>query len=185
MVRSARILLADDEEDFLKYTATLFENEGYECDCVTDGTSAVDMLRRQRYDAVISDIRMPGNPDLKLAREASAIQSDVAVIIVTAYPSTDTAIRAVELPVSAYIEKPVEFQDLLSRVHDAIIAARERREGLVCGTGDCRKAGWFYQVLSGVVDELRASKSAFKSRRLWRLRTRVETILKRLKSEMH
>jgi DNA-binding NtrC family response regulator len=185
MAKGARILLADDEEDFLRYTAALFQKEGYECDCVTDGYSAVEKLKKRRYDAVISDIRMPGNADLRLARETARLQDGVPVILVTAYPSTDTAIPAVSLPVKAYVEKPVEFGDLLATVDGAILESRGLREAGVCSPGRCDRTGWFVKVLSAIADDLMASRSAFRSRRLGQLRNRIEETVKQLKSELH
>jgi DNA-binding NtrC family response regulator len=182
----ARILLADDEEDFLKFTATLLEKEGYTCDCVTDGATAVELLRTRRYDAVISDIRMPGNPDLRVVREANELQDGVPVILVTAYPSMGTAKRAVELPVTAYVEKPVEFQELLSKVRGAILTSYERRraEG-DCRLGRCGILDRMFQAISEAVEDLRATKPAFKSKRIGRTREKLEVILKKLKSSLH
>ncbi len=184
-VTRARILLADDEEDFLRFTANLFEKEGYECDCATDAPSAIEKLEQRRYDAVISDIRMPGNDELKLVRETARIQKGVPVILVTAYPSMDTAVPAVELPVRAYVEKPVEFRELLTRVDGAILESRDSKRAKGCTTDPCDRTGWFVQLLSTVSDELQASKSAFKSKRLGRLRVSIERIVEQLKSEMN
>ena len=181
MAENSRILLADDEEDFLKYTATLLEKEGFECDCAADGAMAVAMLRDYRYDAVISDIRMPGNADLKLAREVDRLQRGVPVILVTGYPSMDTAVRAVELPVVAYVEKPVEFDELLFKVKNAIMATHGKTDG--CQPGRCRKVEKLQQVLCETAAELESTRSAFKSRRLGRLRTRLEAIVRQVKSE--
>ncbi len=180
-----RVLIADDEEDFLRFTASLFEKEGYECDCATDAHSAIEKLKQRRYDAVISDIRMPGNDDLKLVRETARIQEGVPVILVTAYPSMDTAIPAVELPVRAYVEKPVEFRELLTRVDDAILESRDSKRTEGSATDPSDRTGWFVELLSTVSDELQASKSAFKSKRLGRLRARIERIVEQLKSEMN
>ena len=182
MAEGVSILLADDEEDFLRYTATLFEKEGYRCDCVADADKALARLKEHRYDAVISDIRMPGNGDLRLVRETARLQVGVPVILVTAYPTIDTAVPAVSLPVKAYVEKPVEFRSLLSTVNAAILEARDHSGA--GGWFESRRdtLGWFVQVLSSIVDELVASKSAFKSKRLGRLRSKIERTIRDLKS---
>jgi DNA-binding NtrC family response regulator len=185
MAKGARILLADDEEDFLRYTATLFEKAGYHCDCVMDAPAAIHKLRERRYDAVISDIRMPGNSDLALARETARLQHGVPVILVTAYPSMDTAIPAVSLPVKAYVEKPVEFGDLLATVDGAILESRGLRDAPACRPDACGRMGWFIQVLAAIADELTASKKSFKSKRLRRLRTRIENTVKQLRSGLN
>ena len=56
-----RILIADDEQTFLEAVADYLEDEGYECDCAPDGTTAAEKLQQNQYDVLISDIRMPGN----------------------------------------------------------------------------------------------------------------------------
>lgn len=186
VAKNGRILVADDEEDFLKFTASLLKKEGYECDCVVDGSEAVEMLRKRRYDAVISDIRMPDNPDLRLAREVQKLEDDVPVIIVTGYPSMDTAVRAVELPVVAYVEKPVEFSELLLKLKSAILLKHGRRamsEAKDCQRGDCGQLNKLLEVLTETADELKSTKSAFKSKRLGRLRARLESVVKQLMSE--
>jgi DNA-binding NtrC family response regulator len=183
-----RILLADDEEDFLRYTAALFEREGYACDCAKDAPTAVQMLRARRYDAVISDIRMPGNSDLRLAREAPDVQADIPVILVTAYPSMDSAVRAVELPVRAYVEKPVEFRELLSKVRDAILETRAQKQAVEsedCRLGRCGKLDQVFRILSETAVELRSTKKAFKSKKIGRLRQRIEAFIDRLKTELN
>jgi DNA-binding NtrC family response regulator len=185
MVDGAWILLADDEEDFLRYTATLFTKKGYRCDCVKDASAAVNKLKRRRYDAVISDIRMPGNDHLEVARETARLQDGVPVILVTAYPSMDTAVPAISLPVRAYVEKPVEFRDLLATVDSAILEARAARGRILCTADACGRMGWFIQVLSTIAEELSASKNAFKSKRLGRLRLKIDKTVRQLKSGLN
>lgn len=188
MGENGRILIADDEEDFLKYTAGLFEKVGYACDCVLDAPSAVQMLRQRRYDAVISDLRMPGNSDLRLAGETAKVQRGVPVILVTAYPSMRSAVQAIELPVSAYVEKPVEFGELLSKVRAAIQESRRRPpapDENICRVGRCGRLDTVFQILSDTVSELRSTKSAFKSKRIGRLRRKIEEFIGQLKSELN
>jgi DNA-binding NtrC family response regulator len=185
MAKGARILLADDEEVFLRYASALFQKAGYECDCVKDASDGVANLKKHRYDAVISDIKMPGNNDLKLVRETARLQDGVPVILVTAYPSTDTAIPAVSLPVKAYVEKPVEFEELLSTVDGAILESRTYRQASACTPGQCDRMGWFVKVLATIAEELAASRSAFRSRRLGLLRRKIEVTVKQLKSGLN
>ena len=59
-----RILLADDEETFLSSTADLLRKEGFECDTVQDGASALARASENNYDLLVTDLEMPGNADL-------------------------------------------------------------------------------------------------------------------------
>lgn len=114
-----RILLADDETTFLNSTADLLRREGFECETVSDGFGALARVDEAAFDLLISDLEMPGNEDLELVRRVAERAGGLPIIIVTGYPSTRSAIAAVELPVCAYLVKPVAFADLLSRVDTA------------------------------------------------------------------
>src|SRR5262245_20450522 len=117
---AARILIADDEETFLHSTADLLRKEGFECDCVSTADEAVTSLTRQQYDLLIADIRMPGNPNLEMVRGLAAGAGNLPVILVTGYPSLQSALDAVRLPVIAYLVKPFEFEELRSEVERAV-----------------------------------------------------------------
>ncbi len=120
MVESKRILIADDEESFLYSTADILRREGYECGCATDARTATDMLGRENYDLLIADIKMPGNSDLEFISALPKIAEGMPVILVTGYPSLNSAIESVQLPVVAYLVKPFELNELLVRVKDVI-----------------------------------------------------------------
>jgi DNA-binding NtrC family response regulator len=122
-----RILIADDENTFLTATAQLLRNEGFECDCAKDATEALERLPEKSYDLLIADIKMPGNSKLELIKQLSQVAPAVSIILVTAYPSQRTAIEAVQLPVAAYLVKPVDFPELLQKTKSAIKMSRFRK----------------------------------------------------------
>lgn len=111
-----RILIADDEEIFLHSTADLLRREGYECDCVPDAESAIARLHDGQYDLLIADIKMPGNPELELVHKLPTLAPGLPAILVTGYPSLRSAIQSVQLPVVAYLIKPVDLDTLLTHV---------------------------------------------------------------------
>ncbi|KKK96934.1 hypothetical protein LCGC14_2657790 [marine sediment metagenome] len=120
MLCTSRILIADDEPMFLETTAELLGYRGYECDCARDASEAAELLGRQRYDLLISDIKMPGNSNLEFINSLKKIAKGMPVILVTAYPSIESAIESIHLPVVAYLRKPVEFDELLSKVEEGL-----------------------------------------------------------------
>jgi DNA-binding response OmpR family regulator len=127
MTDKGRILLADDEVTFLSSTAELLRREGYECVTVADGAAALAEARQGGYDLLITDLEMPGNSDLELVRRIAEESGGLPVIILTGYPSVRSAIACVELPVAAYLVKPVLFPELLSRVENAVRRFRSYR----------------------------------------------------------
>ncbi|MFQ5849808.1 MAG: response regulator [Candidatus Binatia bacterium] len=124
MAELGRILIADDEESFLQSTADLLRREGYECSCALSAKTAAEMLGKEDYDLLIADIKMPGNPDLELIRELPRDAKGMPVILVTGYPSVKSAVQAIQLPVVAYLIKPVDFSDLLAQVQSAVKYSR-------------------------------------------------------------
>ena len=120
MSEAGRILLADDEPTFLNATADLLRAEGYECVTVLDGEGALEAIATRGFDLLITDLEMPGNADMKLVREVSERSGGLPVIILTGFPSVRSAVACIELPVAAYLTKPVAFPELLERVRRAV-----------------------------------------------------------------
>jgi DNA-binding response OmpR family regulator len=145
MTDCGRILLADDEETFLHATADLLRREGYACECVGDGESALKKIDAERYDLLIADILMPGNPQLELVRQIGERAPGMPIILVTAYPTLGSAISSVGLSVSSYLIKPVEWDDLKAavaraigdrRLYDAVATMSSRLEQWKTGLTD-------------------------------------------------
>lgn len=110
------ILIADDEETFAASTAKLLERDGYRCDCAADGVEAAAKLRAGCYDVLIADVCMPGNHGLELVKTAQQLPRVTPVILVTGFPSLESAIPSVHLPVIAYLIKPVDLTQLQEQV---------------------------------------------------------------------
>lgn len=114
------ILIADDDPTFAESTADLLRERGYSVDTAPDAPAAMAAVRSGSYDLLISDLEMPGNEGLRLVREVAAEVGGLPVIILTGLPTTESAIASIELPVSAYLLKPVHLPDLLERTATAI-----------------------------------------------------------------
>lgn len=121
---TGRIVIADDEQTFLTATAQLLRNEGFECDCAENADQVLEKLSKKTYDLLIADIKMPGNTNLELIRRLAQTAPAVSIILITAYPSQQTAIEAVRLPITAYLVKPLDFPQLLQKTKSAIKISR-------------------------------------------------------------
>ncbi len=120
MTDLGRILIADDQESFLAATVEILREEGYECNCAPDSASAIKMLESAEYDLLISDIKMPGNENLEFIQGLPQVAEGLPVILVTGYPSLQTAIQSIQLPVVAYLLKPFDYDELLKQVRNSI-----------------------------------------------------------------
>ena len=119
VAEAPRVLLADDEETFRRSTARLLEQEGYQCDCAQDSQEARRVLTKE-HDVLISDIRMPGNMQFEFLREVRSRFPLLPIVLVTGYPSVQTAVESLRLSFTDYLLKPVEWPDLRRAVADAI-----------------------------------------------------------------
>ncbi len=126
MTEQGRILIADDEETFLLSTADLLRKEGYLCDCAEDSESALKLIEQNQYDLLIADIKMPGNSDLEFIHELPEKVRGLPVILVTGYPSLKSAIQSVQLPVFAYLVKPINIDELIKHVRSSMKRAQVR-----------------------------------------------------------
>ena len=126
-----RILIADDEPELLRALSRLLRGSGYEVDTAANGHDALSSIARTTYDAVLSDIAMPGLDGIELLKALEEQRSDVPVILVTGAPAVETAIEALEHGAYKYLLKPVDPERLEEVVQKAVQLsqmARIRRE---------------------------------------------------------
>ncbi len=119
IAEAPRILLADDEETFRRSTARLFEQEGYRCDCAQDSQEAGRLLTKE-HDVLISDIRMPDNLQFEFLRDIRSRFPMLPIVLVTGYPSVQTAVESLRLSFTDYLLKPVDWPDLRRAVDEAV-----------------------------------------------------------------
>ncbi|MGQ9662039.1 MAG: sigma-54-dependent transcriptional regulator [Kiritimatiellia bacterium] len=116
----ARILVVDDEPSVLSVLSTLLRGEGYDVVPALGGEKARDLLDTQTFDLMISDIRMSPVNGMDLLRLVNKEQKSMAVIMLTAYGSVETAIEAMRLGAFDYITKPFKVDELLITVQRAL-----------------------------------------------------------------
>lgn len=121
------ILLADDDASYAATMAELLRAEGYDVTVASTGDEAVNAASERQFDLLLADLEMPGNEDLALVRSVARTHGNLPIIIVTGYPSIRTTMACIELPVSAYLLKPVVFEELLQRVQAAVTRYRAWR----------------------------------------------------------
>jgi DNA-binding NarL/FixJ family response regulator len=118
--RAPRILLADDQPVYLAEMAVLLRVAGYDCQCLSDPRQIEHELASGTVDVLVADIRMPGNFNLELAQRVRGGQNPPAVILMTGFPTLETAISSIKLKISAYLVKPFGYEELLTEVQAAL-----------------------------------------------------------------
>jgi DNA-binding NtrC family response regulator len=109
-----RILIVDDEENARLGLSKLLSQEGYDVDLAANGTEALEILRRQRVNLVISDINMPDMNGIMFLREISRHFPSTNVIMITAYGGVESYLEAMNLGAFEYLHKPLRIAELRS-----------------------------------------------------------------------
>ena len=115
----AKVLLVDDEEDFLSTLAERLEARGLKVNTATSGEQAVANAEKERFDLIVLDLAMPGMNGFETLQRIKAMQPDAEIMILTGQGSIKTSIEAMKLGAEDYLEKPVNISDLLDRIRDA------------------------------------------------------------------
>ena len=108
-----RILVADDDDGVLSVFRSALETKDYVVDTAFSGTGAIEHMDKHSYDAIISDIDMPGMDGIALLKAVRERDLDVPVILATGRPEVETAVRAIEYGAMRYLSKPVKVKSLL------------------------------------------------------------------------
>ena len=91
---NGKILLVDDEKDLLEWLSIVLTKEGYSVKCVTCGEDALEMFKKEQFDMLITDIRMSPMTGIELLRQVKNYNPEVIVLMITAYASVETAVKA-------------------------------------------------------------------------------------------
>jgi EAL domain-containing protein (putative c-di-GMP-specific phosphodiesterase class I) len=135
----ARVLVVDDDLVVIKALCRLLTRDGIEAVPVGTADEAIRAAREEEFDAILSDIRMPGMDGLELMRSVRSFDLDIPIILLTGEPSIDTAQRAVELGAFRYLTKPPKRTELVEAIKRAAFAHRmatlKRRALALAGGG--------------------------------------------------
>ncbi|MGA3116852.1 MAG: sigma-54 dependent transcriptional regulator [Syntrophobacteraceae bacterium] len=130
MTDQVSMLIVDDEPSVRDPLMRWFVPEGYRVETAANGLEALDKLRDSSFDVVLLDIKMPGMDGIELQQRLKEIDSQLAIIIMTAYATVDTAVQAMKQGAYDYITKPVDPSDLSRLVRNAVVQRRLARENL-------------------------------------------------------
>jgi DNA-binding NtrC family response regulator len=129
------VLVVDDEKNVREGLARVLARKGYRTRVAADTESAIAALRNEGFDAVITDLRMPGRDGLQLLREAKELWPDVQFIIMTAYGEIKSYLEARHQGAVEYFNKPVRIDDLIAVLTGIRFRQMHRRHGDSGGSG--------------------------------------------------
>ncbi|MEO0215946.1 MAG: sigma-54 dependent transcriptional regulator [candidate division WOR-3 bacterium] len=120
-----KILLLDDEESLIKWLSYALQENGYDVYATTEPQDALKHLKTERFDCVISDIRMPQMDGFQFLKQVRVMYPRLPVIFITAYGSMESVINALRDRVSDYIMKPFGIDEILRRIKANLVKEQE------------------------------------------------------------
>ncbi len=131
-----RVLIVDDEAGMREFLTILLEREGFEVESAQDGQEALQTVQDASFDLIISDLRMPTVDGVRLLEGLKRFQSEIPVILITAYASADSAIEAMKLGAYDYLSKPFRVEEIKQVISRALEAKASRVTGVFPWSGE-------------------------------------------------
>lgn len=123
-----KILVVDDEKSMRDFLAIMLKRDGYRVACFPTPERALEDFKKDPCDLAIADIKMPGMGGVSLLKELKALNPNVAVIMITAYASVDTAVEAMKAGAYDYFTKPFNVEEIRIHIKRALEWKRLERE---------------------------------------------------------
>lgn len=120
----AKILVIDDEDIVRTSCSRALAPEGYEVKLAKNGLEGMNMIKGEKFDVVLTDLKMPDMDGIEVLRKIKEEWPGVEVIIITGYQTVDTAVKSIKLGAFDYIEKPFTPDALIA----AIVKALDRKK---------------------------------------------------------
>src|ERR1043165_6601179 len=126
---SWRVLIVDDEQSICDVLSISLKKEGYLVAAATNPRRALERLKREPFDLILQDLKMPEMDGIDLLREIKKLREETVVIIMTAYSTWDRAVEAMRLGAYDYINKPFDTQvDIKGTIARALQSRRQHSD---------------------------------------------------------
>ena len=119
MAKKISILIVDDEESVRDSLFNWFTEDGYRVESAENAKKALTMLESESFDIILADIKMPGMDGLEMLRRIKSLKPDSIVIVMTAFATVDTAVKALKDGAFDYVTKPFDPDDLTHLIRNA------------------------------------------------------------------
>lgn len=115
------ILVVDDDKEIRNALTRIFSKEGYEVTAASNGEEAMELIYKDRFSLVITDLRMPGIGGVELLKKIKTNKPEILVIIITAFCDDITSTDIKALGAYTYLCKPIKKNEMLAVVKDALM----------------------------------------------------------------
>ncbi|MCK4339783.1 MAG: sigma-54-dependent Fis family transcriptional regulator, partial [Candidatus Cloacimonetes bacterium] len=116
-----RILVVDDEQIMRDSLSDWLRLDGYEVEAVEDGYKALEKVKKESWDVLFIDLKMPRMDGIEVMQKVKEINKDIPVIIITAYATVDTAVKAMKEGAYEYIVKPFNPEEISIIIRNIVV----------------------------------------------------------------
>jgi len=126
-----KLLVADDEQSMREFLDIMLKKEGYKVSLASNGEEVLKLAERDIFDLILMDIRMPKLDGIAVLKKIKALSPETIVIMITAYASTDTAIRAMKEGAYDYVTKPFKVDEIKLIIRNALEKKNLQKENIL------------------------------------------------------
>jgi two-component system, OmpR family, response regulator CpxR len=139
-----KVLLVDDEQQFVETLAQRLEARGFVVDTALDGDRCLTILKDKDMDLIVLDVLMPGKSGIDTLKEIKKLRPLTEVIMLTGHATVETAIDGMKLGAFDYLMKPTEINDLVAKITKAHARKAEHEDRIMQAKikGIAQKSGW-------------------------------------------
>ncbi len=130
---SEKVLLVDDEIDFLEALGERMDTRGMNVTTASSGEEALDIVNRESFDAIVLDLQMPGMDGLEVLSAVKKMKPEMQIILLTGHATVEKGIEAMKLGAMDLIEKPADLETITEKIKKAqakkmIIVEKQSKE---------------------------------------------------------
>jgi len=114
-----KVLLVDDEEEFIETLAERMRTRGMDVSTTTSGANALQMVDHENYDVVVLDLKMPGIDGLEALKRIKRRRPNIQVVLLTGHATVEKGVEAIKEGALEFLEKPVDLASLTDAIHKA------------------------------------------------------------------
>ena len=126
-----KILVVDDEKSMCEFLEIMLKKDGYEVATTTSGEEALDLLDKNLYSMVLTDVKMPGVNGFDVLRKTKEVSPDTVVIMITAYGSPEGAVTAIKEGAYDYVTKPFRVEEVKLTIKKSLERSNLIRENIL------------------------------------------------------